>query len=254
MEKEDRVIVDKQSINTKINKEIAAIRLNDSKNELKYYEDGIINSDLYSIAKQKILWILKETSTDFNVRSFYRKENCFTGNKSRTFKPVAECAHMILYNNFSDNNALLSKTMQEIAIINIKKTPGKKKSNNKELKTSYADHKDLIISQVALINPDIIIFGNTIQYLFSDIKLVNCNKFGYTFSKEDPDLPVSIGTDKHKYYMYSNKLLISTWHPNRRITGLTNSIYATAIGKAYTNWLNVRDSTGYFEMGKKNEE
>lgn len=164
MDNEERKITDKKRHILNVNQEIATIRLNESKKELKDYEDGIINNALYSISKPKILWVLKETSTDFNLRSFYKNEHCFTGNKSRTFKPVAECAHLILHNEFTDKNHILSKTMQEIAIINLRKTPGNKKSDNKVLKTVYTDHKELIISQIEQINPDIIIFGNTIKY------------------------------------------------------------------------------------------
>ncbi len=199
-------------------------------------EDGIIDEELYNKAKYKILWILKEPSTNFSVKWFKGKENCFTKNKWRTFKPVAECAHKLLHDEFTTQKTKLSKTIQEIAIINIKQTPGKKTSKNKELESVYKKNKDDILSKIHTINPDIIIFGNTMKFIKDDIGLEECKNTGLTFPQKYK------GSKNHEYYMNIDKLWISAYHPNRRIKGLNKEVYAQSIYNCLINWLNFKNN------------
>ncbi len=205
-------------------------------------EDGIIDEELYNKAKYKILWILKEPSTNFSVKWFKGKKNCFTKNKWRTFKPVAECAHILLHDEFTKQNTKLSKTMQEIAIINIKQTPGNTKSENEKLKSAYKQNKEDILSKINTIAPDIIIFGNTMKFLKADIELKKYTNVGDTFSQNSPDLKKYKDSKNHKYYMNKDRLWISTWHPNRKIKGLTNKVYASSIRNCLINWLNFKNN------------
>lgn len=152
--------------------------------------DGIINIHKYRNAKIKIMWILKEPHDKGNggwdMRSFLKNpENLTKRNDKwqwkRTYKNIMLSTWGILHNFQSyektledwekyGNEEILS-ILNEIAYINLKKTPGKSSSYPPEIRTAYNDHKNLIWMQINAIKPDYVICGGTYEFIKEDIKL-----------------------------------------------------------------------------------
>lgn len=224
--------------------------------EGKTYEDGIMNNDLFSSEKIKILWILRETHRNFNVKNWWgRKEyliknlNPFDsekekGSKIYTWKPVARISYQILNGYESNDDYELAASLEHIAIINLKKTPGGKKVN----KEYYAYLKDennrkIFIEQIKKINPDVIICGNTLN----QIKTSEINFRGDT-EKIKQELSKHSTNEKYmkknSYFCYSNKVFINPYHPSYV---MDRDEYVKIVVKAYQNWQEIKKDCLIFE-------
>jgi len=211
-------------------------------NELsKLYEDptydGIVDEQKYSNSALKILWILKEVNDEggYNQRESLRNEITMESRKKgwwKTLDPVIYISYSIL-NNFmtwkdlsyiSDMPEMID-VLKQIAYINIKKEAGGAVSFDNIISEGYQKYKDIIHSQIEMANPDIIIGGNTLQYLYEDfgisenqIKAVNGFDLGYF------DLP--------------DRLFINSYHPNylMRMKESERGEYFDAITNTVKNW------------------
>jgi len=183
--------------------------------EIKPIHDGIIDPERYIGSKYKILWILKEPYDDdmeggWDFKGMIKGKNSIfefaTGRN--TFRPIIYSSWGILNNfclfddmdNIEDVPSMLN-AFKSIAYINIKKTPGARSSNSQTVQYYYQKHKDLLLKQVNYINADIIIGGNTLQYLQGDLNLKSENRRQF---------------NRLSYYQCANKLYINAYHPAQR--------------------------------------
>lgn len=180
--------------------------------------DGIIDIQNYTNTSIKVLWILKEVNDEDNYnhrdtcRNLSKKvleTNSLINTNRRawwpTLDPVIYISYQIL-NNFSkwkdisyikDMPSMVG-TLNRIAFINIKKDPGGAVSIEKELYEAYAKAREIIRQQIDLINPDIVICGNTLQYLSDDYNLKSLTNI--------PGYPLN-------YLKSTDRLFIDSYHP-----------------------------------------
>lgn len=150
-------------------------------NDKTSFVDGIINITKYLNTNPKILWILKEpnsTEENLNWRDEIKKLNT-NGNLSgfaKTFANIVYISKGILSKKnwgalswIKDDIEMLS-VLEEIAFINIKKTPGGRNSNDSELADYYELNKEIVLKQIKYFEPNIIIGGNTIKFIIDDLK------------------------------------------------------------------------------------
>ena len=131
-----------------------------------------------------------------------------------------------IYNSFSKNisdypDKKFQATIQNIAVVNIKKSNGEKKSNNEDLQQFINLDKERIKKEIELINPDIIICGKTFYFLeqiLDDIK------------KYDNSLIAK----------WKNILIIDYYHPAARYPNKVNYYSLLSIGKIAQEKYNFR--------------
>lgn len=107
------------------------------------------------------------------------------------------------------DNSEWFKELQNISIINVKKTPGAEKSDDKELEAAIQKYGDLIWEQITQGSPQIVIFCGT-GYLFSKKSLWD----------EKPHIEWKENQKGFEYYKENNikdsTVFIKFWHPNAR--------------------------------------
>ena len=220
----------KKECNT-ISKRIKQIGLD---NNSHFVIDGIIEPEKYLNAKYHILWVLKEANSDTDSWSypekFKDKEWLYRCGKSiPTLKRIIYTTYGILrnceWNEIPDaSNEKSFEPLQEIAIINIKKIPGGSFSDRNEIQQAYYDHQALLKLQIEIYNPNVVIFGNTLQY----------------FYKSDFEGLETVRKQSTKYgnafYDTGDKLYIHTWHPAVRGAGFTDKDYVMDIVNIVRNW------------------
>jgi hypothetical protein len=200
--------------------------------------DGVINIEKYFNLpkdKPKILWVLKEANS--NDKSWDYQDLLSTQRLKETrnysiisirrviyssygilndFKTIQESPHI------SDENVY--STAEQIAYININKRTGGSVSVDAKLFEAYAIFRDIILEQIKVYNPDIIIFGNTMKYIFEDLKL-NVNDKLY----------VNNDTYNTAYYTTDKQLYIYPWHPSKPNKG-GDAVYCNEIIEIAKKW------------------
>lgn len=189
--------------------------------------DGIINPEKYLKAKYRILWLLKEPvggSSWSYLEEFNNKTDWFRKYSlaNPTLRRIIYTSYAILKGNqWSDipyaNEEEGLDIIQEIAFINIKKSPGDSISEYNTIQEHYYKNKELLKQQIDLCNADIIIFGNTLQYFDKD--LFN----GLTQAEKQQTNWGNVFFDTGK------KLYIHTWHPAVRGAGFNDKDYVMDI-------------------------
>lgn len=181
--------------------------------------DGIIDPGKFSSAKYKILWILKEPYDSFDsnnvphggnwdLRKVLREKTSFIDFGAKgTYKPIITVSSCILNNCGPDIDYLnleiepsMLDDLKSVALINLSKLPGLKRSNHNFLQKAYNQNKSLLLKQIEFINPDIIIFGSTIRYFLPDLN----------FKKSELRNYVS-----NKYILKDNRIYIDSYHPSQ---------------------------------------
>lgn len=113
-----------------------------------------------------------ETTTWSYLENFKDKEWLYRcGKRVPTLKRIIYTTYGILrdceWSEIPDaNNEKSFDPLQEIAIINIKKVPGDGRSDYDEMQQAYYDNQELLKKQIETYNPNVVIFGNTLQYFF----------------------------------------------------------------------------------------
>ena len=117
--------------------------------------------------------------------------------------------------------------LKQIAYINLKKTAGGSTSDMNEIHRAYQESKDIILRQIEVYNPDIIIGGNTLQFLYEDLNIsVNDVK---QFPLEGFRLT---------YHESADRILINSYHPAflSRMGEENKGNYINAIIGLVKNW------------------
>ena len=144
---------------------------------MKEIIDGKINDIEYDNASCKILWILKEANISAEdkekeidvcegFRNDWHKKNALS---VPTFRKMIYATYGILnptveWENVPYANQEAYEVVQQIAYININKLPADSSSNDWEIKKAYDEGKDKLLKQIESLQPNIIIFGNTLKY------------------------------------------------------------------------------------------
>lgn len=142
--------------------------------------DGIISIKKYLESPERILWILKEPNSDeenVNWRDEIRKlsENQNLSGFNKTFTNIVYVTYGILNKkkwgeiSFIKDDSTIINVLENIAFINIKKTPGGRSSIDRELENYYKKFKNVLLMQINEYKPTIIIGGNTIKFLEQDL-------------------------------------------------------------------------------------
>ena len=154
-------------------------------------------------------------------------------NMKATFRNIIYSTFGILNNfvrwkkieDFRDNNELID-ILQNIALINIRKLPGNARSDDRKIGKAYTAHKLLLLKQIEIINPDIIIGGGTINYLYTDLKLSKANKKKLTKLENINSCPKA-------YFTTDNKIIIETCHP---AASVNQEVYCNNIINGVKYW------------------
>lgn len=172
--------------------------------------DGIVNVEKYKKAKIKIMWILKEPHDEGNggwdMRDFLKQPENLTKRKDNwpwkgTYKMLMQLTWGILHDFQSHEKTLndwhrlgdekVLSILNEIAYINLKKTPGHRNSSyDPEIRAAYKTNKELIWLQINAIKPDFVICGGTYKFIKRDIKLLSKNQSVF-INNNHPNLEVT---------------------------------------------------------------
>lgn len=147
------------------------------------FVDGVINIENYLNQSVKILWILKEPHhTDGEILNWRDEIRSISrGNLNgfrKTFENIVYITYGILHRkkineiNSIDNNSFLANVLNNIAFINVKKTPGESSISYKKLEQGYKLFKNILLNQINVLQPHVIInaTGNNLPILREDIK------------------------------------------------------------------------------------
>jgi len=199
--------------------------------------DGIVDIEEYYSSPLKLLWILKDPNSpddsDWDMRDALSdlKNKNGRGLKygwANTFTPIVYTTYGIFnkvswedMGNFYEDQSMID-ILKKVAYINVKKVPGVGESDWNEMKSYYKENKRALHEQIELINPEIIIFGNTLKFFDSDF----LNLFG----------ELNKNKENNSLHIYENKehLLLYAYHPNNR--KLTQNEYCNLIINAVSEW------------------
>ena len=189
-----------------------------------FITDGVIDQELWDKSDNKVMFLLKEAydskkeSGTWDLPNLIRKR----GVSGRTFKPMAQWAygiHSVLNGNgispYVENSEAVKMSLFSSAIVNLKKSGGKKSSGKNNLKQYVDEDWNLLSSQIKAISPKIIICGKTWS-LIKD-KLPNKKKI----------------TDSA--YISDDIIYLDFWHPSNRAANLMSYYSICAITEMALN-------------------
>lgn len=157
-----------------------------SSNTLSPIFDGVADVKAYLQSSPKIMWILKEPYDYINeetkkpegggwtlLEDFEKEsENPLVQSLPRTVQRIIYATAGIYTGTEYDNMEYyyqpeMYKYLFQIAYINLSKMPAGTRSG--DMTEKYLIWKDIIFDQIKLYNPEVIIFGNTFQYMKEDL-------------------------------------------------------------------------------------
>jgi hypothetical protein len=196
-----------------------------------FIEDGIIDFPTWEKQENKILILLKEAYQIDGKSEFKLTKNLFDNGRyhniwhtvARMIKAVELTkAHYLPCLEEVENydNDILRK----IAVINIKKADGRNGSEYEELMAVAENDKDLLKSQIEIINPTIIICGGTKHFLDDNF----WNDLEFEKIPQTDDLV-------HKS---PNKTLFAVWHPSYQVPSLMKHYLFAGIYQKYLQQTN----------------
>ncbi len=178
-----------------------------------FIADGIVDENVWKSGKRKkILLVLKEAyGEDWGnntLVTWLKNDHPQIGPWKRIAKIVYGIQNTTS-NSIARYKEKLSKdehnsSLEQIAVLNIKKSYGDSRSKNDELKM-YAEYdRQEIKKEIELINPDIIVCGNTFQILYETVYQKN---------------PITNASDNWYYYLNiidgkEKRLFIDYYHPS----------------------------------------
>jgi len=169
-----------------------------------FIQDGIIDISRWQKSKRKILILLKEAYGDIgDLCSLIRDE--WEGPKYKLWWSTSYWLYAL--QKISANSTPPFPTKQEqfdecsefllsASVVNIKKSDGKSSSDTEDILEYAKKDKKLLEEQISLINPEIILCGNTSEY----------------FWQYWPDEIKQIGNTGY-VFKTGNYIIIDYWHP-----------------------------------------
>ena len=152
--------------------------------------DGVANPAGYLAAKLRLMWILKEPYDDWDDDgtpcgggwTFFRdvakgKTLAQVANANPALRNVAYASHAILvgigpYGDepwISDAPMDYERALRSIAFANVGKMPAGRTTSDERLFACYEQWKEILFEQIELYDPDILVFGNTLQCFAPDM-------------------------------------------------------------------------------------
>lgn len=215
-------------------------RINEPENNREIIHDGVMKPELYFKNKIRLAWMLKEAYdseegtgggwTYFKMfpigKNLY--EYTFKEGHKTTWHPIIYISYSIL-NNFPkwedmeyirDKNEMCD-IVRQVAFINAQKLPSKgvTRTYTEDLWKSIDNYSDLLSRQIELINPNVLIFGSTIN-LYKNILEI------------DKEQLKSGGSCQ--YLIKNKKLYISSYHPAQKT--ITRDKYVNDIIELVKKW------------------
>ena len=128
---------------------------------------GVVDDSKYRKERIKILWILREPNGEnFDFKNFLKDPRVYSRWKS-SYGLVVKTSNALLNNH--TNPFLYPKDIPEImsriALINVKKTGGKAKIDDKKIREYLLQNPDELQNQIKELSPDIIILAGTGGYI-----------------------------------------------------------------------------------------
>ena len=210
------------------NKEIEALykrmdeQMNKPEQDRYVIYDGVMNPHNYYSGQIRLAWMLKEpydsedgTGGGWSYFDMFPEgknlylETFNKGHKS-TWHPMIYISHSI-HNNFPKWEEMkyiredhsMCDVVRQVAFINAQKLPAKSYTSThyNDLWESVSQYADILKDQIELLDPNVLIFGNTIE-LYKDIlnlDLKNLQRSGTC-----------------QYIQKEGKIFISAYHPSQR--------------------------------------
>ena len=142
----------------------------------------------------------------------------------------------------TNNDIELASAMERVAIINLKKTAGNAKINEKFYEyLKIQENRNIFIEQIKRINPDVIIGGNTLNFIKSDELSFRQGKRIFLNNKEISENKSFM--KKNSCFCFLNKLFINPYHPSHI---MNKDEYVEVVVKAYRHWLKIRNECTVF--------
>lgn len=217
-------------------------KMNEPQNDRFIISDGVMKPDLYFSNSIRLAWMLKEpydseegTGGGWSYFDMFPDgENLYDiqfkkGHKT-TWHPIIYISFSI-FNGFQkweemeyikDKNEMCD-IVRQVAFVNSQKLPSKGITNTNfdDLIKAVSKHSYLIKSQIDLLDPNVLIFGNTISLYgeMLDVELDQMKNFGSC-----------------DYLIKNKKLYISAYHPSQR--AVKRAQYVNDIIKLVEAWSN----------------
>jgi hypothetical protein len=202
--------------------------------------DGVMKPDDYFSGEIRLAWMLKEpydgedgTGGGWNYFDMFPEgknlyELTFNKGHKSTWHPMIYISHSI-HNNFPlweemkyiREDHSMCDVVRQVAFINAQKLPSKNytTSHQNDLWESVNQYADILKDQITLLNPNVLIFANTID-LYKDILQLDLNKLERSGSCQ--------------YIQKEGKLFISAYHPSQRT--IPRNQYVNDIIKLVEMW------------------
>ena len=178
-----------------------------------FIKDGIIDYELWNNSQLKIVFLLKEAygneiPNKWDLSSYINNKRKASG---RTFKPLGQWAYGIfgLYEKefihpfpTKTNQQDINKALSSCALVNIKKSGGKKRSNHNNLNEYLENDWGYLSEQLDLIEPQIIICGKTWDLIKKKLN-------GYEKVSD-------------QVYKHDGRYYVDYWHPANRASKIMN--------------------------------
>jgi len=183
-----------------------------------FITDGVIDKGLWESSNHKVMFLLKEAYDSKRVEGSWDLPSLIKrrGVSGRTFKPMAQWAygiHQVLKDGeiapYIQSNSEVRNSLFSSAIVNLKKSSGKKRSGAKDLVKYVDEDWNLLVSQIQEIAPEIIVCGNT-----------------WSLIKEKMPHKEKISD---RVYKSGGIIYIDFWHPSNRASNLMNYYAICAI-------------------------
>lgn len=139
-----------------------------------FIRDGIVDHEFYWKSGIKILFLLKEVNggEDWDLREFLRE-----GGRKQTWDNVTRWViginHLERDIPWRELETITEEqrieNLQQIAVVNVKKTPGGHTSALEQITEAAIDNGEMLCNQINMCQPDIIICGGTSGNYFNNI-------------------------------------------------------------------------------------
>ena len=207
-----------------------------------FYRNEVLNCLENCCAESAKFPMVRETHGAFNPKKWwgdkdYKSKNMNpfdsknkTGSKRHTWASVARICYQILNGEDTNDDYKLASALERVAVLNLRKTPGEKKVNKKEFDKylEIKENRDIFLTQIKRIKPNVIICGNTLNKIKKD-------EIDFRTGARKKQL-----WNKNSYYCFSNVVFINPYHPSN--TSIGKDEYVNTVVKAYKDWLAIKDT------------
>ncbi len=182
--------------------------------------DGIVNEECYAHQSKKILFLLKDGNDPncYEDGNGYTYRDLYSAATDKNTKMYTMWRYMSMWIRIVEEKDFLlsecwNKTsgfsvesmrryLSHIATVNIKKSAGKG-TNDKTyvpaMKRAVECYYDLIKAEISLIKPDLVICGDTFDYI-----------------KDKYNVKVSQLPNGKRFFVFENCIYLEYWHPSAR--------------------------------------